>query len=534
MASPIQITRRGTLALAAGLAGLSLSDSAEAAPTRGGKLIYGRYGDSLFLDPVLNDANFDIWVMNSIYDTLILPSADGMSIQPGLATKWMFGEGGRSLTLTLRAGVKFSDGAPMLASDVKWSLDRARDPKNGAWNNLIASIDAVEVAGADSIVLKLKRPDPTLLAALATFNTGILPQKQFEATAGATMDEKAKTFAERPIGTGPFMVTEWRRGQVMRLARNPHHWKQGEDGKPLPYLDEIEFQIIPDDATRVLKLKAGELHGIEFVPFVRVKELQADPNLRMELWPSTRVAYIGMMVKPTLHTGAANPLANQKVRQALNHAVNRDAIIAITTHGLGKKMHSFMSSTTPLFHGPAPLWPYDLAKAKALLAEAGFPNGFEVTCMLAAGNQDNLNNVTALQQMWSQIGVTMKIEQMDSPSVTKRYRAEEFQLRTGGWTNDIADPGQITSYFAYTPTINALRSGYEDKEVNALFLRGQEETDLDKRRAIYRELQDRFNAAATIVPLYETPYPVAFRKNVKGFSQIPLGNNYFDGTYIEK
>lgn len=532
MTASLTSTRRGLFGLAAGFAALSLADTAHAAAKRGGKLIYGRYADSLFLDPVLNDANVDIWVINSVYDTLLLPTADGLGVQEGLASKWAFSDGGKTLTLTVRPGVKFSDGSALKISDVKWSLDRARDPKAGAWNDMIASIDAVEVAGPDSIVLKLKTPDPTILAALATFNTGIMSQALFEAAPGATPDDKAKAFAEKPVGTGPFMLVEWKRNQVMRLARNPHYWRMAEDGKPLPYVDELEFQIIPDDNTRILKLKAGELHGSEFIPLARVKELQADANLRMELWPSTKVTYLSMMVKPTLADGKPNPLSNQKVRQALNYAVNKDAVIAITTLGLGKPMRSFMSSTTPLFDGPAPLYPYDLAKAKALLAEAGFSGGFEVSCMTVAGNQDNLNNLTTVQQMWAAIGVKLKIEQMDNPSLTKKYRAEDFQMRTAAWTNDISDPGQITSYFAYGPNIHALHSGWDDKRLNEVFLASQQETDPAKRRVQYQEIQKIYANAATIVPLYETPYTVAWRKNVSGFVQIPLGNNYFVGAAI--
>ena len=512
MTASLTSTRRGLFGLAAGFAALSLADTAQAAPKRGGKLVYGRYADSLFLDPVLNDANVDIWVINSVYDTLLLPTADGLGVQEGLASKWAFSDGGKTLTLTVRSGVKFADGSPLKISDVKWSLDRARDPKAGAWNDMIASIDAVDIAGPDSIVLKLKTPDPTILAALATFNTSIMSQALFEAAPGATPDDKAKAFAEKPIGTGPFMLVEWRRNQVMRLVRNPHYWRMAEDGKPLPYVDELELQIIPDDNTRILKLKAGELHGSEFIPLARVKELQADASLRMELWPSTKV--------------------NQKVRQALNYAVNKDAVIAITTLGLGKPMRSFMSSTTPLFDGPAPLYPYDLAKAKALLAEAGFSGGFEVSCMTVAGNQDNLNNLTTVQQMWAAIGVKLKIEQMDNPSLTKKYRAEDFQMRTAAWTNDISDPGQITSYFAYGPNIHALHSGWDDKRLDEVFLASQQETDPAKRRAQYQEIQKIFADAATIVPLYETPYTVAWRKNVSGFVQIPLGNNYFVGAAI--
>ena len=106
-------------------------------------MVYARYADSLFLDPVLNDANVDIWVLTNLYDTLLTPTADGVGVQPGLATKWETSDDGKTLTLTLREGVKFADGAALTAEDVKWSLDRARDPKAGAWN-FVARLDRLD------------------------------------------------------------------------------------------------------------------------------------------------------------------------------------------------------------------------------------------------------------------------------------------------------------------------------------------------------------------------------------------------------
>ena len=524
------LTRRAMLAAGAGfasLATLARTDPAGAA-TRGGKMIYARYADSLELDPVWTDANVDIWVSSSIYETLLFPTDDGKSVQPGLATKWDLSDGGKTVTLTLRQGVMFSDGKPMAAADVKFSLDRARNPKNGPWSDMVGSIDSVDIASPTSIVLKLKHPDPTLLPALAMFNTGILPKGPYEATPGADDQSRAKAFAEHPIGTGPFMLDSWQRGQKMIFKRNPHYWQKGADGQPLPILDEIEFQIIPDDATRLLKLKAGEIDGTEFVPYSRVKELQADPNLRMELWPSTKITYIILFCKDKLKNGTANPLSNVKVRQALNYAINKDAIIAITTLGLGKPMQSYMSSATPLNLMGGPVYKYDPAKAKALLAEAGHASGFEVSCMMVAGNQDSINNLTAIQQMWGQLGVKLKIEQLDNPSNVARYRAEDFQMRHGGWTDDIADPSEITSYFCYYPNVHSLHSGWENKKVNDLFMQSQQEVDPAKRREQYKELQQIYIDEAPIIFLYDSPYPVAWRKNVTGFLQIPLGNNFFE------
>ncbi len=523
--------KTGIAALALTTAFAGLAGFAHAAE-RGGKMVYARYADSMELDPVWTDANVDIWVLTNIYGTLIEPTDDGVGLRPGLATKWETSADGKTVTLTLRSGVKFGDGTPMTADDVVWSLNRAKDPKQGAWSDLVASIDSVEAAG-NIVTLHLKTADPTILAALATFNTAILPSKQFEATPGATPEEKAKNFAEHPNGTGPFMMTAWQRGVSMTLKRNPNYWKLAADGKPLPYLDELDFPIIPDDSTRLLKLKAGEIDGTEFIPYARVKELQADPKLRMELWPSTRVRYLGMYDGPTFKDGKPNPVSNVKVRQALNYAVNKDAVIAITTLGLGKPMRSFMSSTTPMFYGQD-LYKYDPAKAKALLAEAGYPNGFETSIYALSGNGDDANDLATVQQMWAQVGVKLRIDLVDSPTRTAKYKAEDYAMRTAAWTNDISDPSEITSYFAYYPNIHSLHQQWQDKDVDALFLKSQQETDPKARAAEYKEIQEKYAASAPILFLYETPYPVAFRKQAKGFVQIPLGNNIFESAYIEK
>lgn len=529
--TPFELTRRALFggAAALGVAPL-MAGGAQAAPVRGGRMVYGRYADSLFIDPVLNDANVDIWVMTNLYDTLLTPTRDGTGLEPGLATAWEWSGDNRALTVRLRPGVKFADGVPLEVEDVVWSLERART--DGPWRSLLAAVDRIE-GGNGQVTIRLKQPDATLLAVLATFNTGIVPKRLVLAAPGATLEDKVKAYAERPIGTGPFVMTEWRRGQFMVLRRNPHYWKQGEDGQPLPYLDELRFEIVPDDATRLLKLRAGELDGTEFVPYARVAELQADPQIRMELWPSTRVRYLGFSCRPE-YRGQRNPLSDVRVRQALNFAVNKDAVIAITTRGLGKPTRSFMSSTTPLFHGPSPLYPFNPARARQLLAEAGFANGFELSCLALSGNQDDVNDTTTVQQMWAAVGVRLRIEQVDSATRTARYRGRDYQMRTAAWTNDISDPSQITSYFAYSPNIDNLYSGWKDERVDQLYVESGRETDPAKRAGIFREIQERYVAAAPILFLYETPYPVAFRRNAEGFVQIPLGNNWFEAAYVRR
>jgi peptide/nickel transport system substrate-binding protein len=414
------MTRRAILLAAALL--LSILTSRAEAQTRGGTLVFGRAIESQFLDPTRTAQNADIWISLNIYDTLLQPSADGTGVQPGLASAWKVSDDGKAITLTLRPNLKFADGSPLLPSDVKWSLDRARSkPDGGEFTFLLASIASIDIQGDDTIILHMAHPDPVLLQALATFNAGIMPEKLFMATPGDTMLDKAKAFADHPVGSGPFTMQSWKRNTEMVLARNPYYWKQGADGKALPYLDAVRFVIIPDDATRILKLKA-------------------DPSLNMVLFPAAQVNYFGLNARPTLKDGTKNPLGDLRVRQALNYATDKNALIQVVSYGTGTPERSFMPMSTPLSYGPAPLYPYDIAKAKQLLTEAGYPNGFEITGLALAGSADDAAKFAILQQLWSQVGVKLKIEQLEAATRLARYNAGDFQLRTSLWTNDINDP----------------------------------------------------------------------------------------------
>lgn len=515
------------------VAGMVLAGVGDAqGPTRGGTLTYGRYADSLFLDPVFTDANLDIWILQNIYETLIQTGPGGKGLTPGLATAWNFSKDGKTFTITLRPGVKFSDGASVSGDDVKFSLDRARNDKNGAWNFLLGSISSVTPKG-NQVVIKLKNTDPSLPAALATFNSAILPKKLYSATKGSDEKARAKAFAEKPIGTGPFLMSEWKRGSSMTLKRNPNYWRKGGDGKALPYLDTVRFEIVPDDNARILKLQSGELDGAEFIPFARVAELQADPNLNMKLFPSTRVNFVVMNNRPKLNDGSDNPLSNLKLRQALNYATDKDALIKLVSFGLGKAMRSYLSSSTPLF-APQAMYPFNLERAKTLFAESGVAEGTEVSVQIVAGSADQISLTTALQQMWDQIGIKLKIEQLDSASSNSKYQAHDFQMATNYWTDDIADPNELTAYAAVFESAESFKTGFKNAEVEKAFAQSQQETNPAKRAALYAKIQKIHTEAAPMIFLYEQPFAVALSKKVRDFVQTPLGVNVFGGTYLEK
>ncbi|TKI04322.1 ABC transporter substrate-binding protein [Martelella alba] len=503
------------------------------APQRGGTLVYGRYADSNYLDPVMMEGNNNIWILSNLYDTLLLPTDDGKGVVPGLASHWSMSADNLSLTMTLRDNLRFSDGSPITPEDVKWSLERASKPGNGEWQFMVDSIANVTVSGPHTVVIHLKHVDPAILSALTVFNTAIMPEKRFEAEPGKTDEEKAEKFAEHPVGSGPFVLKSWQRNGSMSLVRNPYYWQKGADGKALPYLDGIRFDIIPDDATRILKLKSGELDGAEFIPYSRVGELKSQPGIAMKLFPSTRTEYASVNVRPE-YQGAKNPLADVRVRQALDYATDKNGIIQLVTFGLGTPMTSYISSATPGHYGDKPLFPVDIAKAKALLKAAGYADGFSTRIMILSGNEDEISIATALQQMWSQVGVKLAIDQVDNATRTARYRAGDFAIRLGVWTDDIADPNEVTSYFVYSKNIGALHSGWHSDKADALFEASQQEKDSAKRLDDYRQIQAIYNQQGPVIPLYESSYPVALKTTVHGFVQIPLGNNVFTKTWLAK
>ena len=503
----------------------------ETIPVRGGTMTYGRYADSLLLDPVLNDSNADIWILSNLYDTLLLPTDDGLGLRPGLASAWRVAADGLSVTLTLRECIRFSDGSPITASDVKWSLDRARDPANGIWTFLLSAIGTVETAGPGTIVLHLRHPDPAILAALSVFNSAIMPQRQFESSPGATDRDRAVAFERHPVTSGPFLMRSWVRGATMRLARNPFYWQLGADRRPLPYLDGVDFELVPDDATRMLKVQSGELDGAELVPFSRVAELRRDTRLRVELFAATREVYAVLNVRKQLPDGKANPLASSAVREALNDGVDRTGLIAIVTHGLGFPMTSFISRATPMHVDVPGATTFDLARARTLLRAAGYPNGFTATMNILAGSEDDIEIGTALQEMWSAIGVDLHLRQLDAATQIDLYRQGAFTMTLSSWTDDIADPEELASYAVYSPTNGAQHSGWHDAAAEKLFLTSGTELDPTRREAEYASIQRMF-ANGPIVRLFETPYAVVLRRSVRGFRQLPLGNNVFDGAWL--
>lgn len=244
--------------------------------TPGGTFRFGRGEDSTNLDPVTNDGNVNIWLFMNIYDQLIRVAPDGISLEPGLAERWEMSDDGLTYTFYLRPNVLFSDGTPMTSDDVKWSWERAANDPEQRWTFTLTAlkrdaegqVEGISAPDDTTVLVELGQPWAPFLSDVAMFNMSVISRAFAEGNEGRLTQES--------MGTGPFALGEWRKGESVRLVKNANYWEED-----LPLLDEIMVMLVPDDNARILQLQGGELDGMYNVPSSRVPELQLDPNLKV-------------------------------------------------------------------------------------------------------------------------------------------------------------------------------------------------------------------------------------------------------------
>ncbi len=482
----------------------SPTTSPQTTPSAGKKtFVFGRYMDAITPDPVMNDANADIWYIQQYYSGLLRFKPDN-TVEADLATSWETSPDGLTYTFHLRPDSKFADGTPITGADWQWSLDRCRDSKNGIWSFTMEAVDKVEATDT-TVVFHLKNPYVPFLYSAALFNCVVMPAKEVEAAGGW------EKFMLHPIGSGPFIMKEWVKGDHMLLVRNPYYWEKGK-----PVLDEILVKTIVDDNARILALQKGDVDAINYPPFSRIADLSKDPNLKVLQFPSTYTNYIVLNIRNA-------PLDKVEVRQALSYAIDRNALIKTINFGIGEAATNFRPKGSLYFNTNLPGWPYDVAKAKQLLAQAGYPNGFEVTMEIVSGRVQNKQIATLVQAMWAQIGVKLTVKEVESGLYNDNYYKNNFQIHLEGWTDDIPDPSEEVTYAMVGTNNGAFHTGFNSEEVNQWVQDAVKETDTAKRQDMYYKIQQAFYDNLPFLPLWWEPYLVMTRNNVSNFAQTPLG-----------
>lgn len=491
---------------AAGLGGItSVTSPARAAetPRRGGTLTMARIGDIVSFEPVVPSDNMSIWAKLLIFQMLARTTPSGNSVEPDLAETWEISPDKRTYTFHLRPNASFSDGSPVTSEDVAFSFSRCID-KDSPWAALYPKL-IIETPDSKTVVFKLQSDYAPFLAAVSLHGACIVPKAYFNKVG-------VKTFGEKPIGSGPFQLVEWKKGDRLTFERNPHFWNPER-----PYVDRAVLSIIADDNVRMLKVQSGDIDIATFVPFNQIDKLKRASGVVIQVSPYDRIDWLQFNDKLPL-------FQDVKIRQAMNYAVNREAIIKAVLFGYGEPPTSFLPKMylTDLDQKP---YPYDMAKASQLMAESSQPSGFAVTLKTVAGDVIGNQVAQIVQQMLLPLKIKMTIEPVENDTQAQQVQNGDYQFAQAYMTSDIMDPSELVGYAAQSDGgSNAAYSNYKNPKVDALARQGLTEADEVKRRAIYKQLQELVFADAAMLWLYWTPAVTALRSNVHGFQVLPTGN----------
>jgi peptide/nickel transport system substrate-binding protein len=493
------------------LAGTGSFAHAADAPKRGGTLVMARNSDIVSFEPVVPSDNMSIWAKLLIFQMLARTTPSGDSVEPDLAESWEISPDKRTYTFHIRANAGFSDGSPVTAEDVAFSFDRCINDKDSPWGSLYPKL-TMQTPDPKTIVFKLQQDYAPFLAAVSLHGACIVPKAYFNKVG-------VKTFGEKPIGSGPFQMTQWKKGDSLTFDRNPHFWDPSR-----PYVDRAILSIIEDDNVRMLKVQSGDIDIATFVPFNQIDKLKRTPGVEVQISPYDRIDWLQFNDKLPL-------FQDVKIRQAMNYAVDKEAIIKAVLFGYGEVPTSFLPKMlmTDLTQKP---YTYDLAKAKQLMAESTHPEGFSVTLKTVAG--DIIGNQVAqiVQQMLLPLKIKMTIQPVENDTQASQVQNGDYQFAQAYMTSDILDPSELVAYAAQSDGgSNAAFSNYKNPQVDKLAQAGLTETDPAKRAAIYQQLQQLVFADAAMLWLYWTPAVTALRTNVHGFQVLPTGNYWLENVW---
>ena len=524
-------SRRRSVALVAGLvlavataAGCGSSGSSSGSsggstasagtPVYGGNLVIARQSDSQSMDATTVFDNESIWVFEQIYQMLYTVSPNGKGTVPQLATSYTLSPDKKTYTFTLRQGVKFSNGQPMTSKDVVFSIDQARKASQG-WGYIDGAIDSVKADGPGKVIIHTKYPWAPLIADIALFANGIVPDNY----AG----QSKTAFYQHPIGTGPFKWDYWHKGSALKLVKNPLYWEKGK-----PYLNSVTWTYVGNTDTRQLQLEGGQIQIDEFPPFSTVAALKANPNLDMNLFNSTRTDYLMMNER-------IPQLADIHVRRAISYAINRKALVAAALYGHGTPANSFMPPQVPYYDPHSPGLQFNLAQAKAEMAQSKYPHGFSIQLLLGGGNAYEKTMGQLIQAELKPIGINVSFNQVDPNVEFTDEQNFKYQLGFSYWTMDIADPDELVS-FAVDPTQGA-KSFYTDYN-NANVIQWTHEAEktfnVSQRQHLYNLIQAQAAHDAFMGFLFYSPYAYATSNKVHGFYVYPEANYHLENVWLSK
>ncbi|HDR1428841.1 TPA: ABC transporter substrate-binding protein [Pasteurella multocida] len=505
--------------------------------------VYCSEASPSYLSPVLGTDGATIDASGqAMFNGLTTFERGTTNVIPALAEKWDVSEDGKTYVFHLRKGVKFhsnKDFKPTRdfnADDVVFSFNRQLDPNHpyhkvsgGSYEYFIGMdmqniIDKVEKVDDYTVKISLKVPNAPFLANLAMDFASIYSAQYADAMAKAKTPEKLDS---APIGTGPFEFVSYQKDSAVRYKAFENYWQ----GKAK--IDRLVFSITPDASVRYAKLQKGECHAAPYPNPADIAKLKADSNITLLTKPGLNVGYLNFNVQKA-------PFDNVKVRQALNYAVNKDAIIESVYQGAGQVAKNPIPPTMWSYNDEVKDYAYDPEKAKALLKEAGFENGFETDLWAMPVSRPYNPNARRMAELvqadWEKVGVKAKIVSYEWGEYLKRMRAGDHQTGMMGWTGDNGDPDNFLNTLLSCAAVES-GSNYANfchKEFNDLVTKAAQVTDPAERTALYQQAQLVFKEQAPWITIAHSTTYFPVRKEVKGYVIDPFGLHNFYAVELEK
>ncbi|MEG0752210.1 MAG: ABC transporter substrate-binding protein [Angelakisella sp.] len=468
--------------------------AAAPAPADKSNLVISLPGEPSTLDPYAHSLYYGFIPATLVFETLIEKGADG-EYKPKLATEWSF-EDDTTLNVTLREGVTFSNGNTFTAADVKHTLALAS--ASSFSGTLFACIDNEKTTVVDDthIQIKLKYAYAPLLDVLASYRAGIIDQETYEAAG-------ADAFGRAPIGTGPMKLTNWVSGDRIEFATNESYW-----GEAVAYSTCV-FRVVLESSSRTIELETKGVDIAVDIPFSDWSRVESDPNMKLVNGQTTVLASL-------VFNNSLELFQDVRVRQALAHGLDLEALVKTCWEGTADVADSYYAKALLGYKSKGPM-AYDVEKAKALLAEAGYPNGFDLTYTTY---QTTLNQTFAevLQAMWAKIGVNLKVDIVDLATFTSMNNGGQLTAALMTPSVAIADPSAALILFPINRTIS-LR--HNDQHIQDLLDKGASTYNNDERTAIYGELQDYLFEKTYTVPVAYTKFAFGTQSYVSGFDFVP-------------
>jgi peptide/nickel transport system substrate-binding protein len=515
-------------------------------------LIFGSSGDAVRLDPADVTDGESIQRMDNIFEGLVEYEPGSTEVQPALATSWEFSEDGKEITFNLRRGVKFHDGTDFNADAVVFSFARQYDQDHPHhqygewvyWGYMFGDIYNVKKIDNYTVTIQMKNVNASMMTSLAMFTACIVSPTNAEKYQGDAF--------KNPVGTGPFKFQEWVKDDHITLVANENYWRAR------PTLDKLIFKVIPDPSARLLALEVGEVHGIEYPDPHDFDRIRNNKDLKLLSEPGMTVGYMAINAgfgyndangnarrdpnEPLVKTeGYLEPLTKKKVRKAIQHSIDKQSIVDNLYLGTASVAKNGMPPFMLGYNDDIVDYDYNPAKAKQLLAEAGYPNGFEVTFYVMPVSRPYMFDPPkigeAIQGYLGAVGIKANIYQVDWGTYLQETEAGKHQLCLLGWTGDNGDPDNFLNVL-YGPNSTAIGTAmnygfFTEDKAQELLTAALQTYDTDERSRLYREAQALIHESANWVYLAHSNQTLAFRKNVQGYVLHPTSRKFFYPVRID-